>query len=53
MERVLEINVDDQHSGGVYSLVRNVIENRGEGITIDIDAIERFAHIVHAITWIG
>jgi len=42
MKKVLEINVDDQNSGGVFSIVRNVIENNDTGIKIDIAAIERF-----------
>ena len=40
--RVLEVNVDDLHSGGVYSLIKNVIEHKPENIKIDIAAIERF-----------
>lgn len=42
MKKVLEINVDDQNSGGVFSIVRNVIENNDTGIKIDIAAIEKF-----------
>ena len=40
--KVLEINVDDIGMGGVYSLVRNVIENCGDKIQIDIASIELF-----------
>lgn len=40
--RVLEINVDDQNSGGVFSLVKNVIINNKSEVQIDIAAIEAF-----------
>ena len=39
---VLEVNVDDQNFGGVFSLVKNVIEHNKSGIRIDIAAIEPF-----------
>ncbi|QTE67044.1 glycosyltransferase [Clostridiales bacterium] len=43
MKKVLEINVDDLNSGGVFSLVKNVIVNNNNTETkIDIAAIERF-----------
>lgn len=43
MINVLEVNVDDLHTGGVYSLVKNVIQNNVDSeIKIDIAAIERF-----------
>lgn len=41
-KKVLEVNVDDLHSGGVFSLVRNVIINNKGNIKIDIGAIEKF-----------
>lgn len=40
--KVLEINVDDLHSGGVYSLVKNVIINKPDDLTIDLAAVEHF-----------
>lgn len=40
--RVLEINVDDQGNGGVFSLVKNIIESKPENIKIDIAALEPF-----------
>lgn len=40
--KVLEVNVDDIGMGGVFSLVRNVIANRGENMQIDIATIEPF-----------
>ena len=43
--KVLEVNVDDLHSGGVYSLVKNVIVDKNADIKIDIGAIERFVNI--------
>lgn len=30
MKKVLEVNVDDLYSGGVFSLVRNVVSNNQE-----------------------
>ena len=42
MRKVLEVNVDDQNSGGVFSIVKNVIENNQSDIKIDIAAIEKF-----------
>ena len=42
MTKVLEINVDDQGFGGVYSLVRNVIMNKPADLPIDIACIEEF-----------
>ena len=42
MNRILEINVDDLHSGGVFSLVKNVIINKSDSLQIDIAAIEKF-----------
>ena len=47
MKRVLEVNVDDLHTGGVYSLVKNVIENNREQITIDIASYEKFEEKKH------
>lgn len=40
--KVLEINVDDLGMGGVYSFVRNIIENCGNKLQIDIASIEPF-----------
>ncbi len=40
--RVLEVNVDDQGNGGVYSLVKSVIENKPDNVKIDIAALEPF-----------
>lgn len=42
MTKVLEINVDDLNYGGVFSLVKNVIENKKGDVKIDIGAIEKF-----------
>ena len=41
-ERILEINVDDLHHGGVYSLVKSVIQNKDDSNIIDIASIEKF-----------
>ncbi len=43
--KVLEVNVDDLHMGGVYSLVKNIIINNKTNIKIDIGAIERFVDL--------
>lgn len=40
--KVLEVNVDDQGNGGVYSLIKSVIENKPEDMQIDIAALEPF-----------
>ena len=40
--KVLEVNVDDQGNGGVYSLIKSVIENKPENLQIDIAALEPF-----------
>lgn len=45
VKRVLEINVDDLHSGGVFSLVKNVIQHKKSDIKIDIAAIEKFENL--------
>ena len=42
LKRVLEINVDDLHAGGVFSLVKNVIQHKKSDVQIDIAAIEKF-----------
>ena len=43
MIKVLEVNIDDLHTGGVFSLVKNVIQhNEKDNIKIDIAAIENF-----------
>lgn len=44
MKKVLEINVDDLHAGGVFSLVKNVIINNKNDIKIDIASIEHFTN---------
>lgn len=41
---VLEVNVDDQNYGGVFSLVRSVVSNNDSGIRMDIAAIEKYEH---------
>lgn len=43
MIKVLEVNVDDLYTGGVYSLVKNIIEHSDKNVQIDIGAIEKFA----------
>ena len=40
--KVLEVNVDDNGMGGVYSLVRNIIINRPQDAIVDIAALEEF-----------
>ena len=46
MEKTIKkVNVDDLHSGGVYSLVKNVIVDKNADIKIDSGAIERFVNI--------
>lgn len=40
--KVLEVNIDDQGNGGVYSLIKSVIENKPDNISIDIAALEPF-----------
>jgi len=40
--KVLEVNVDDQGNGGVYSLIKSVIENKPDNLQIDIAALEPF-----------
>ena len=47
MKRILEVNVDDMGFGGVYSLVRNVILTRPEGVQMDIACIEPFEQEAH------
>lgn len=44
MIKVLEVNVDDLYTGGVYSLVKNVIEHSDKDVQIDIGAIEKFVN---------
>jgi len=41
-KKVLEVNVDDQNAGGVFSLVKNVIVNNDSETKIDIAALEKF-----------
>lgn len=40
--KVLEVNVDDNGNGGVYSLIKNVIEDKPKNLIIDIATIEHF-----------
>ena len=40
--KVLEVNVDDQGNGGVFSLIKSVIENKPDDLQIDIAALEPF-----------
>ena len=40
--KVVEVNVDDLYSGGVFSLVKNVIIHKNNDIKIDIASLERF-----------
>lgn len=47
MAKVLEVNVDDQSTGGVYSLVRNVIMHNTSTIQIDIAAVGKFVNEDH------
>lgn len=42
MLNILEVNVDDLYSGGVFSLIKNVIINKDTNLHIDIAAIEKF-----------
>ena len=42
MKKVLEVNIDDRDSGGVYALIKNVISHNSSNIKIDIAAIEHF-----------
>ena len=42
MKKVLEVNVDDLYSGGVFSLIKNVIANKQCDMEIDIASIEQF-----------
>jgi glycosyltransferase involved in cell wall biosynthesis len=40
--RVLEVNIDDLNFGGVFSLIKNVVENAPSNVNIDIATIEGF-----------
>ncbi len=42
--RVLEVNVDDLYSGGVFSLIKNIIINNSSEIKIDIASLEHFVN---------
>ena len=42
MEKILEVNVDDLYSGGVFSLVKNVIINKPHRLQMDIATFEKF-----------
>lgn len=42
MKRVLEVNVDDIGCGGVFSLVKSIVQNNNGEVSIDIASIERF-----------
>lgn len=44
-QRILEVNVDDLHCGGVYSLVKNVVQNKQDSVVIDIASIEKFTNL--------
>lgn len=41
-KKILEVNVDDLNFGGVYALVKNVIEHSDKSVQLDIAAIEKF-----------
>jgi len=43
-KRVLEVNVDDLNTGGVFSMMKNVIEHKPGNLFMDIAAIERFSN---------
>lgn len=47
MKTVLELNVDDQGYGGVFSLVLSVIRNCPDGVRLDIGALEPFEKQAH------
>lgn len=47
LTKVLEVNVDDNGFGGVYSLVRSVILSRPEGFRFDIACIMPFENQAH------
>ncbi len=47
MVKVLEVNVDDLHSGGVFSFVKNLITCKQADIDMDIAAIEKFQNKVN------
>ena len=40
--KVLEVNVDDQGNGGVFSLIKTVVESKPDNLKIDIAALEPF-----------
>lgn len=42
MKKVLEINIDDLNLGGVFALIKNVLENKDNNCKIDIASIEGF-----------
>lgn len=44
MTRVLEVDIDDVGPGGIYCLVRRVVQSRPAGVTFDIAALEPFVH---------
>lgn len=41
--KTIEVNVDDLNNGGVFSLVKNLLENKGDKL-IDVASIEEFVH---------
>ena len=40
--KVLEVNVNDQGNGGVFSLIKTVVESKPDNLKIDIAALEPF-----------
>lgn len=42
MKKILEVNVDDRGLGGVYGLVKNIIQASPEDVRIDIACLETF-----------
>lgn len=40
--KVLEVNVSDRGNNGVYSLIRNVIQNKPQNLNIDIATFDKF-----------
>lgn len=42
MSRVLEVNIDDLNCGGVYILVKTIVENKPDSLSIDLASIEGF-----------
>jgi len=40
--KVLQVNVDDMFSGGVFALIKNIVANNNQNIKIDIASMEPF-----------